>query len=226
VIQRVWQAGLTAGEDMIMYVKDQDVCSHCRRTTSGIAEMAEAAGLRYLRIFATDEMGAVHEWFWTSDGSLRRIVRQYCCLRIFMKINMGPGRWPTIWAEVEAALNNILSVKSGMADLTLTNCDASKYGELESISVSLDNFMMRLSVMVFDGSANGEGVDAVFYKNADVEPGLVEFRGDLESKASIFNDPIVVYAAFKQFFETGDISKDIIDVEKYLSRREKSLEHH
>jgi filamentous hemagglutinin len=69
LIQQAYEAGLTAGQDMTIIVRGQEVCSYCRRSTNLVAA-AQRAGLNSLKIL--DYEGG-QTWTWKSGDT--KLVR-------------------------------------------------------------------------------------------------------------------------------------------------------
>jgi len=69
-IQQAYKAGRTKNRDMVMFVKGENVCTHCK---SAAPEAAKKAGLKSLTIHSQDEKGVLRTYRW--DKKTEKLIQ-------------------------------------------------------------------------------------------------------------------------------------------------------
>jgi hypothetical protein len=119
----------------------------------------------------------------------------------------GPGsggsRRITDWPAVDEALE-IVKNESGSVELSIV--DPPEIGP-ESVQVFAEtgNFLLTLFELTEDDS------HVRSFTNPDIESRQVEIGGNLWDSRMITKDFAIVRRAFREFFDTGDVSRDLLD---------------
>jgi hypothetical protein len=106
------------------------------------------------------------------------------------------------WSDIERRLETA-NAETGSITLEVVNV-----GEIgpQSLQVSCESgeFMLMLGELVEDD------YDVRVFTNADPKPDSGLILGDLWDPGSVCSDLTVVKRAFREFFETGDVSRDLL----------------
>lgn len=116
------------------------------------------------------------------------------------------GQYKAIsWRYVEDCLDNLF--KSGQGTVTLTRRDFND-GDIISLQVALDIDGFLLALMM---SVHGKYTTKDYW-DKKAQSGLICILDDYYDLPLVCKDPNVAYRAFRSFYETGAVPKDIIDV--------------
>ena len=109
----------------------------------------------------------------------------------------------TAWSQVEEVLEGVRQL-SGTTTLRIT--DGPDIGP-DSVQVRADRGRFLLTLLQYTESDS----DVRSFTNPDAVPGRVEILGDYWGSNMITSDFSVVREVFRQFFETEDVSRDLLD---------------
>ena len=119
----------------------------------------------------------------------------------------GPGRGGnrriTEWSEVDEVLEGV-RYNSGAAILEIVSTQSNGP---KNVDVRADRGRYLLTLLEY----TEDDSDVRSFTNPDAEPGRVEIFGDYWGSNMITSDFSVVREVFRQFFETGDVSRDLLD---------------
>ena len=107
------------------------------------------------------------------------------------------------WPDIEARLEQ-LRTRSG--SVTLDILDGAEIGP-QCLQVQCDRGNYLLSI----GEVDEEDYQVRSFTNRDAESGRIEILGNAWDSRLICSDFNIVKMAFKEFFDLGDVSHDLLD---------------
>jgi len=111
------------------------------------------------------------------------------------------------WKEIVNGLNSLLKVGKGRIELSiLTDKD-----ELNSsLSMWVENNYMKL--LMFESESEENEEDTIrSYWSGDISKGVIIMNDEEVSPLALTQDRVLVKDIFKSFFETGNVSEDILE---------------
>lgn len=115
----------------------------------------------------------------------------------------GGKRRDPQWTDVE---NHLKEVEPGIGSVSLDVIDGPDVAPL-NLQVIAENGKFLLML----GEDDGQEYKVRTFNNSLAEPGIVVIHGDSWDSRSVFEDFAVVYQAFREFYDSGDVSHEILN---------------
>jgi hypothetical protein len=111
------------------------------------------------------------------------------------------------WQDIQQRLAQAWQ-RSGTVTLCIQ--DAPEIGpEMLEVFCDRNGCVIMLGEMVLDEDGSDWNVRSFF--NANAAPGMIDVLGNSWDARTICHDFAIVLAAFREFFETGDVSREMLD---------------
>ena len=111
------------------------------------------------------------------------------------------------WKEVFEGLHSLLKVGKGSIELSILTDN----NELNSsLSVYVENDYMKPILFESESEENDEDVIREYW-NGDISKGLIIMNDEEVSPLAVTQDIKLITDMFKEYFETGNISEDILE---------------
>src|SRR4051812_2857071 len=108
------------------------------------------------------------------------------------------------WERIESLLHRIGS-KSVSGTISLKVDDGPEIGpDLLQVRAQGGNYLVTLGILTADD------YDVRSSKNKNARPGVTSILGEVWNNRVVITDINVVREAFKQFFESGDVSQELL----------------
>jgi hypothetical protein len=126
--------------------------------------------------------------------------------KLSMSWNGGNQDNPS-WEDIQHRLEQAQR-RSGAVTLNIE--DAPEIGpEMLEVFCDRNGCVIMLGEIVLDEDGSDWNVRSFF--NADATPGMIDILGNNWDARTICHDFSIVVAAFREFFEMGDVSREMLD---------------